>query len=64
MSTSQIEQLREKIWDYLFHNGQQSIEGLAEKFDLIVPVVKQTIDCDWFVVEGQQVTIAKSRGHN
>ncbi len=58
MSAIDIDKTREQIWDHIFKNGTLSIDDIASQLGLSVSDVMESIDCEWFSVEGQQVSIA------
>lgn len=58
MSTGESSPIREQIWDYIFYHGQQSVDDLAKQLGISAAEVAESVDCDWFVVENEQVSIA------
>jgi DNA-binding Lrp family transcriptional regulator len=55
-----LDPIREKIWDKIYIDGQQSIEELAEALQVSVATVRESIDHEWFVVEHGNVRIAST----
>ncbi len=62
MSTDNIEESRERIWDFIFRNGHQTVEDLAEQLGLTSPQVLECVNDDWFVVKDQMIFIATQSG--
>lgn len=57
----QIEELRDGIWEYLFQaKASKSIDELASLSGDDESVVRGAVDHEWFLVSGDQVSIAYS----
>ena len=52
-------ELRNQIWDFLYRaGGSRSITDIAENIGSVNETVRLAVQHDWFVVVGDQVTIA------
>ena len=54
-----MDKLRDRIWDFLYRSdGPRSIADIAQHVDDVNETVRLAVDHEWFVVVGDQVTIA------
>ena len=61
--TEFIEELRNRIWDHLFRQGEsQQIASIAEQLDETADVIKDAVQHPWFDVENECVAIARNDG--
>ena len=58
MSLEQNEQMRTEIWDEIYKSGPQSIDRLAQQFDMTAEMLASLVDHVWFTTDESLVTIA------
>lgn len=52
------DELREKIWDWIYNNGPKPVAEVSQQFQVAVPTVISLIDHSWFAIEQDMVSIA------
>jgi hypothetical protein len=63
IDTSDSEELREQIWDWIYNNGPKPVAAVSEQFQVTVPTVISLLDHSWFAIDEDVVSIATVDNH-
>ncbi|MEZ6134086.1 MAG: hypothetical protein R3C53_04155 [Pirellulaceae bacterium] len=57
-SSSDAEELRTQIWDWIYANGPKPLSEVSQHFQIAESTVIAVLDHSWFAIEDEVVTIA------